>query len=90
MKNEYIQKESNIKNNLKIKIVNILSKIKKDYDNNIIIPLNIYDLNDCLDEIKSEKVENLTDIIKLPYLKKNIYVLNLCLLGCKRVMKIFQ
>ena len=62
MINEDIQKESNIKNNLKIKIVNILSKIKKDYDNNIIIPLNIYDLNDCLDEIKSEKVENLTDI----------------------------
>ena len=62
MKNEYIQKESNIKNNLKIKIVNILSKIKKDYDNNIIIPLNIYDLNDCLDEIKSEKDENLTNI----------------------------
>jgi hypothetical protein len=62
MKNEYNQKESNIKNNLKIKIANILSKIKKDYDNNIIIPLNLYDLNDCLDEIKFEKDENLTDI----------------------------
>jgi len=65
MKDEYIQKESNIKNNLKNKIANILSKIKKDYENNIIIPLNIYDLNDCLDEIKSGKDKNLTDLIDL-------------------------
>jgi len=65
MNNEYIKSEPNINNNLKNKIVNILSKIKKDYENNIIIPLKIYDLNDCLDEIKSKKDEDLTDIIDL-------------------------
>ena len=59
---ENIQKESNINNDLKDKIANILFKIKKDYENNIIIPLNIYDLNNCLDEIKSKKDENLRDI----------------------------
>ena len=57
MNNEYFHKESNIKISLKNKIVNILSKIKKDYENNIIIPLNIYDFCDCLDEIKSKKMK---------------------------------
>ena len=65
MNSDNIPIESNIKINIKNKFVNILSKIKKDYENNIIIPLNIYELNDYLDEIKSKKDENLTDIIDL-------------------------
>ena len=60
-----IQKEKDIIRNLKNIIKEDLSKIKEDYENNLIAPLNIYDLNNHLYEIKTKKSEKSDDIIDL-------------------------
>ena len=46
-------------------IKDILLKIKNDYENNIITPLNIYELNNFLIDIKSKKNNKLNNIINL-------------------------
>jgi hypothetical protein len=60
-----IQKEKDIIQHLKNIIKEDLSKIKEDYENNLVAPINIYDLNNHLYEIKTKKSEELADIIDL-------------------------
>ena len=59
------QKEKDIIQHLKNTIKEDLSKIKEDYENNLVAPVNIYDLNNHLYEIKLKKSEELSDITDL-------------------------
>ena len=65
MNNELNQKNNENNEQLKNFIKDILCKIKKDYDNNFIIPLNIYELNKSLNEIKMNNNKTLNTIIDL-------------------------
>ena len=60
-----IQKEKDDIQNLKNIIREDLSKIKEDYENNLVAPLNIYDLNNHLYEIRTKNCEEFSDIIDL-------------------------
>ena len=69
MNNELLKNANDI-DQLKNSIQEILLKIKQDYENNIIYPINLYDLNELLDEIllRNNIMFNIHDLITIEYL----------------------
>ena len=70
MNNELNKYTKNL-DQLRNSIQNNLLKIKKDFENNIIYPCNVYDLNDLLNEVKllkNNKSIYINDLLTIEYL----------------------
>ena len=71
MNNNLNLKDTNNIEQIENNIKEDLSNIKSNYQEKIIVPLNLYDLNDHLMEFlnyKADKINNITDLITIDYL----------------------
>ena len=71
MNNNLNLKDTNNIEQIENNIKEDLSNIKSNYQKKIIVPLNLYDLNDHLMEFlnyKTDKINNITDLITIDYL----------------------
>ena len=71
MNNNLNLKDTNNIEQIENNIKEDLSNIKSNYEKKIIVPLNLYDLNDHLMEFinyKTDKINNITDLITIDYL----------------------
>ena len=71
MNNNLNLKDTEIIEQIKNNIIDDLTNIKNNYQKNIILPINLYDLNDHLIEFQNNNIDknnNITDLITLEYL----------------------
>ena len=71
MNNKLNLKDTNNIEQIKNSIIDDLSNIKINYQKNIIIPVNLYDLNEHLIELQKnnpEQINNIIDLISIEYL----------------------
>ena len=79
MNNNLILKDTNIVEQIKNNIKDDLSKIKLNFKKNILVPLNLYNLEEHLTELKSYtnfEISDIIDLITIDYLFFFSYSIN--------------